>query len=124
MNESLCDDTPLEVSQTSSIEAFDQDLAEKIITGGSKIQQHKAPANDGTNACASLCAKIAHNLHISEERKSRCIQPILKKLPSLLEKIINELPVEINKVRTKDLCHVDEAYRISPPSNWLSLLRL
>ena len=69
-NESLCDDTPLEVSQTSYIEAFDQDLAEKITVGGSKIQQHMAPANDGTNACAFLCAKIAHNLHISEERQS------------------------------------------------------
>ena len=110
--ESLCDDTPLEVSQTSSIEAFDQDLAEKITVDGSKMQQHMAPANDGTNACAFLCAKIAHNLHISEERKSGCIQPILTKLPSLVEKIINELPVEINKVRTKGLCHVDEAYRI------------
>ena len=29
-----------------------------------------APTNDGTNACAFLCAQIAHDLHMSEERKS------------------------------------------------------
>lgn len=71
-----------------------------------------APAYDGTNACAFLCAQIAHDLHMSEERKSGCIQPLLAKLPSLVEEIINELPVKINQVRTRDLCHVDEAYGI------------
>ena len=60
--------------------------ARHLLLGGLKIQQHMAPANDGTNACAFLCAKIAYNLHISEERKSGCIQPILTKLPSLVEK--------------------------------------
>ena len=110
--ESLCDSVPLRVSQSSSVEEFDHDLAQKITVDGSKIQQHMAPANDGTNACAFLCAQIAHDLHMSEERKSGCIQPLLAKLPSLVEKIINDLPVKINQVRTRDLCHVDEAYGI------------
>ena len=110
--ESLCDNVPLGVSQASSVEAFDHDLAQIITVDGSKIQQHMALANDGTNACAFLCAQIAHDLHMSEERKSGCIQPLLAKLPSLVEKIINELPVKINQVRTRDLCHVDEAYGI------------
>ncbi|XP_044170463.1 uncharacterized protein LOC122954481 isoform X2 [Acropora millepora] len=70
------------------------------------------PANDGTNACAFLCAKLAHDLYMSEERKCGFVQLTLTKLPSLVEKTINELPIEINKVRTRDLCHVDEAYRI------------
>ena len=110
--ESLCDNVPLGVSQASSVEAFGHDLALKITVDGSKIQQHMAPANDGTSACAFLCAQIAHDLHMSEERKCGCIQPLLAKLPSLVEKIINELPVTINQVRTRDLCHVDEAYGI------------
>lgn len=110
--ESLCDNVTLGVSQASSAEAFDHDLAQKITVDGSKIQQHMAPANDGTNACAFLCAHIAHDLHMSEEKKSGCIQLLLAKLPSLAEKIINELPVKINQVRTRDLSHVDEAYRI------------
>ena len=111
-NEPLCDDIPLRISQASSLEAFDKDLAEKITAGDSKIQQRMGPANDGTNACAFLCAKLAHDLHMSEERKSGFVQLTLTKLPSLVEKTINELPIEINKVRTRDLCHVDEAYRI------------
>lgn len=113
--ESLCDDIPLRVSQASSLEEFDQDLAAKIAADASKIQQHNqhsAPANDGTNACAFLCEKIAHDIHMSEGKKSGSIQPIITKLPSLVENIINTLPMEINEVRTRDLCHLDEAYRI------------
>ena len=49
---------------------------------------------------------------MSEERESGHIQPLLTKLPSLVEKIISEIPTEINKVRTMDLYHVDEAYKI------------
>ena len=108
-NEPLCDDIPLRISQASSLEAFDKDLAKKITAGDSKIQQRMGPANDGTNACAFLCAKLAHDLHMSEERKSGFVQLTLTKLPSLVEKTINELPIEINKVRTSDLCHLDEA---------------
>ena len=67
--ESLCDNVPLGVSQASSVEAFDHDLAQKITVDGSKIQQHMAPANEGTNACAFLCAQIAHNLHMLEKEK-------------------------------------------------------
>ena len=68
--ESLCDNTPLRVSQTSSLEAFDRKVAERISADGSNIPPCVAPANDGTSACAFLCAKIAHDLQMSEERRS------------------------------------------------------
>lgn len=109
-NESLCENTPLRVSQTSSREKFDCEIAERISANGSDIRQYVAPANDGTNACAFLCAKIAHDLHMSEEKENGHIQQLFSKLPSMVEKIISDLPLEINKVRTMELYHIDEAY--------------
>ena len=53
------ENTPLRVSQTSSLEKFDREIAERISGDGSDIPQYVALANDGTNACAFLCAKIA-----------------------------------------------------------------
>ena len=74
-SEPLCDDIPLRFSQASCLEAFDKDLAEKITAGDSKIQQRMGPANDGTNACAFLCTKLAHDLHYVG-RKEKWIRPI------------------------------------------------
>ena len=111
-NESLCENTPLRVSQTSSLEKFDRKIAERISADGSDIPQYVAPANDGTNACAFLCAKIAQDLHMSEEKQNRHIQQLFSKLPSMVEQIICELPLEINKVRTMELYHIYEAYKI------------
>ena len=111
-NESLCENTPLRVSQTSSLEKFDREIAERISADGSDIPQYVAPANDGTNACAFLCAKIAQDLHMSEEKQNGHIQQLFTKLPSMVEKVISELPPVINKVRTMELYHIDETYKI------------
>ena len=111
-NESLCETTPWKVSQTSSLEKFDRELAERISADGSDIPQYITPANDGTNACAFLCAKIAHDLQMSEEEQNGNTQQFFTKLPSRVEQIISEHPPEINKVRTMNLYHIDEASKI------------
>ena len=111
-NGSLCENMPLSVSQASSLERFDQEIAERISAHGSDIPQCVSPANDGTNACAFLCAKIAHDLQMSEERRNGHTQQLFTKLPSMVEQIISDLPPEINKVRTMDLYPIDEAYKI------------
>ena len=106
-NRSLCENMPLSVSQASSLEKFDREIAH-----GSDITQCVAPANDGVNACSFLCAKIAHDLQMSEERRNGHTQQLFTKLPSMVEQIISYLPPVINKVRTMDLYPIDEAYKI------------
>ena len=64
------------------------------------------------NACVFLCAKIAHDLQMSEERRNGPTQQLYTKLPSMVEQIISDLPPEINKVHTMDLYPIDEAYQI------------
>jgi len=68
--EPLCDNTPLRVSETSSLQAFAPKVAKRISADGLNIPPFMAPANDGTNACAFLCATIANDLLMSEERQS------------------------------------------------------
>ena len=53
------ENTPLRVSQTSSLEKFDREIAEGISADGSDIPQYVTLANDGTNACPFLCTRIA-----------------------------------------------------------------
>ena len=65
-----CENTPLRVSQTSSLVKFNREIAERIPAFGSDIPQYVAPAKDGINACAFLCAKIDQVLHMSEEKQN------------------------------------------------------
>ena len=103
---------PLSVSQATSLEKFYREIAERISAHGSDIPQCVTPANDGVNACAFLCAKIAHDHQMSEERQNGHTEQLFTKLPSMVEQIISDLPPVINKVRTMDLYPIDKAYKI------------
>ena len=110
----LCENIGLEVSQMSALQDHDRAVAQSVAFSSQQMGElstaHGAPNNDGTNACSFLCMKLCHDIQIlCQERGS---VSAFQHLPWLIESVISELPREINKVRSMELCFVDEAYTI------------
>ena len=88
-------DIHLKVSQASSLEAFDCNVA-KIAANDANFPQLSHPDNDGSNACAFLSVQIADKIHcLHQDQKGRnsgvwqCICDVAERVITESTRLIN-----------------------------------
>ena len=101
----------LQVSQASYLEEYDRKVAQIVSRGGEVPGE--VLDNDGTNACAFLSVKIAHEIHRLQEETNGSDELVWKRMCDEAERAINEFPRMVNPYRKLEQFYdVQSAYML------------
>ena len=91
-------DIHLQVSQASSLECFDSNVAHIVAKDGNCAELSQ-PDNNGSNACAFLSVQIAHEIHRLHQEEKGSSNRVWQSICNVAERVILELPRVINPHR-------------------------
>ena len=97
---SLSENVNLELSQVSTLEALDYEVAQIASQGDSNCVVPQMPVlNDATNACVFLALKVC-DAHVDDSTNTNIDTSYqLKSIPEIATSVLANYPAELNKVR-------------------------
>lgn len=105
-------DIHLKVSQASSLEAFDCNVA-KIAANDANFPKLSHPDNDGSNACAFLSVQIADKIHCLHQDQKGRNSGVWQCICDVAERVITESPCLINPHRkVEEFYDAQSAYKL------------
>ncbi|CAH3190164.1 unnamed protein product, partial [Porites evermanni] len=105
-------DIHLKVSQASSLEAFDCNVA-KIAANDANFPKLSHPDNDGSNACAFLSVQIADKIHCLHQDQKGRKSGVWQCICDVAERVITESPRLINPHRkVEEFYDAQSAYKL------------
>ncbi|KAM7449287.1 hypothetical protein ABFA07_002841 [Porites harrisoni] len=102
----------LKVSQATYLEQYDKKIADIVARGG-KVPYDVPPDNDGSNACAFLSVKIAHEIYQLRKEAYRGNKNLWQSICHTAEKVVEEFPCLVNPYRnSEEYYDVHSAYML------------